>query len=1722
MKNLSRWSWFAIAFLTVNAAGWLWMANRHPAAPSPDGGNPQQIAEPSVAAPQPAAEEKADAPKPLPPLELYNVQQSSFSPDRRLELILKFNRPVSVRLLPDNFKIIAENSRNIPWEMDQKSSNALFGTDIAITTTEPLPTDEVVLDLKVPDSVEAGEAAWVNPYRKIFKVRPAFRLEDIRAYTTGFDSPYLVCEFNQQVNVDAAQKAVSVDPPVEDLSFTTYGWNSNLRINGKFVPGQRYTVNIASSLNSQPGHQLNRDYRRRVTVPSREPAVMFLGKGRYLAPEGKLLLPMLTINCSAITCEVSRVRAENIHALVMRENYLYRSWYGNGNFEGLVEPVKECVVQSNAKSNVNTRLTFSLAEALAAGETGTFLVKARCGAADDTIVASVSDIGLSTRSDRQGRLEVWVTSLRHGQPLANVKVSAYAVNHKMLASGSSNANGLVSLKDCEDAVVLVAECDGDSTYMPLTDRHQVEVDSSGREFLKADGYEAFLMTDRDLYRPGDTVFVQALLRDRKFSAPKPFPVRLRLYRSGSATMLREFALMPDALGAATQEVEIKDYYPSGRYEIILSLPGDDGAELGSRRITVDSFVPPQTRVAFRNLPQRIDYGQKKFSAALFAEHLFGKPAAGLGAELKCQYYAVDFKPEGWDGYSFGDSEKKWASTWDKLDQTTDEKGLAKFDVELKSDLRPPARLKLGLDGKVLETSGRPVAVHAKLDYDAYPFYPGIKTPESGFVNLGQLTLPVALVAPDGKRWEKTERLETKLEQVYWNNALVRDGDRYIWKSERIKHEVSSCKISAGGRGDASATFEVPAPGAYIATVSDPASGASVSWSFNASGGSATSLSIDRSKPDVVEITMDKPVYQPGETAKIRLRAPFDGVAWVMMHQRLALESWVIPVKDHIGELEVKLSEAFAPNVEIAVSVVRPAKAENVWSAHRASGNAMLAVQPAVHSLKVEIEPPASPVIPAREMPVRVKVRDSQDRVPDQAAVTVMAVDEGICMLADYKVPRPNDFLFAARSGSFEFYDIYRRLMPIIEEAEFLAGTASHVGGGGDVDIGARLNPIAARRFRPVALWQGQVSLDVNGEALVPLAVPEFSGELRVMAVAWTVNATGAVDLPVKVRRPVVVQPDLPRMLAPGDATSLTVALHNESGADQNMLIAFGTDGPLKCETPSSAVALKRGESKVLSIPVRAEDTVGTAHMRLRVSGCGEAYDDSIELAVRPATPWQTVCDSEIVKPGAEYVFALPENALAATAKPAIRAMLPGVVDLTEAVGYLHRYPYSCLEQTVSAAIPLLALDAGQRERWAAKVVESDDIAATIGETVDRIIASTSWHGFSLWPNSSYIDPNASLWAGMFLALANRQGAELDPDTISSAIETLRREQSEIDEGLKSFQAYLCHILALMKHPDENLMARLTENSEMLDQESIIHLARAWILYGEVGEGRKLLAGIERPRDFRAACFGLVSWLELDPQSPMVMRFKRYIDDFRRPGMDHWGTTQDNALAIYALAAYDRRCPSVGNQRFALELSAGDTVSAQGSGTNYWEWASTEIVAAPLRVRNTGNSDLCVSRRLNYVPKADALPAKSSGITVSRTWLDINGEKINPAKLRRGDQVVVQITVSAVDDISDLVVEDLLPACLEIEKTDLCRAQTLSWIKEDENEWVVHREARDDRLLLFGKFAKSKDIKTEPVSYHYMARVVSAGKFAVPAIQASDMYNPSFYGRTAAGKVEVGE
>ena len=71
--------------------------------------------------------------------------------------------------------------------------------------------------------------------------------------------------------------------------------------------------------------------------------------------------------------------------------------------------------------------------------------------------------------------------------------------------------------------------------------------------------------------------------------------------------------------------------------------------------------------------------------------------------------------------------------------------------------------------------------------------------------------------------------------------------------------------------------------------------------------------------------------------------------------------------------------------------------------------------------------------------------------------------------------------------------------------------------------------------------------DAEGRVRVPVALPDFNGTVRLMAVAWTADGVGQATKDWLVRDPVVVQASLPRFLAPGDATRLRLDLAHATG-----------------------------------------------------------------------------------------------------------------------------------------------------------------------------------------------------------------------------------------------------------------------------------------------------------------------------------------------------------------------------------------------------------------------------------------------------------------------------------------------------------------------------------------------------------------------------------------------
>jgi uncharacterized protein YfaS (alpha-2-macroglobulin family) len=94
-------------------------------------------------------------------------------------------------------------------------------------------------------------------------------------------------------------------------------------------------------------------------------------------------------------------------------------------------------------------------------------------------------------------------------------------------------------------------------------------------------------------------------------------------------------------------------------------------------------------------------------------------------------------------------------------------------------------------------------------------------------------------------------------------------------------------------------------------------------------------------------------------------------------------------------------------------------------------------------------------------------------------------------------------------------------------------------------LSKRNNPMPSKRVKVMSYWGGIKKANGNGEvAEFEFDVPQFSGELRLMAVSYKGQSFGAADNTMTVADPIVISTALPRFLSPGDTVSVPVTLTN--------------------------------------------------------------------------------------------------------------------------------------------------------------------------------------------------------------------------------------------------------------------------------------------------------------------------------------------------------------------------------------------------------------------------------------------------------------------------------------------------------------------------------------------------------------------------------------------------
>ena len=1771
------WWWFALAvmFFAVNVWGILRTGG--------SGGEGEAPVEETV------EEEffvREPPPPPMPPeriLRLRRVSVMEVSADRAATLLATFSAEPDRLQLTRHFSLSDSDGEKVEYRLE-----GMMGENTVALSTDPVLTTGLHWTFSAGlESAEAGVRPADAGAEGQLEIARNLGVSGVSAEADAFEEPEIRFSLTgrPEDSVEKLARYVEVKPAAEYKVWTGHDWHGHhLTLRGAFEPGEVYEVTLRKGLpGDAAGQSLARDFTRTLQIPQPKPRVKMEKAGRYLPPGGPLAVPVRTCGMRTVKATASRVYPGNLAAAAMSHSLrnwdeVDAEWRGKPNTLTNIAVDLEASsvgggrpVPGNGRALLPLRALSGEEEPRGAwwievepGETPAaarnddddddyYYYRRHSNGGDEQLVV-VTDIGLSARMESSGdgardAALVWANSLRTAQAAEGVRIEIHSTRHQILAAGETDADGLVRLEwddpgDGGSPAVIVASKDGDLTYLPL-DRSVAEESGAGRAWPREGMPEAAFAAGRGVYRPGEKACLEAYVRGIGLDIPESFPA-VAVLRSPDGRRVLEQPVETGPLGTVALEMPIPEDAATGRWSLALEMPGArgrGGAELGRTSFAVEDFMPPQIRVDAKGPEGRQPVSAKTIHFSAKAEYLFGGPAAHLPVEGTITWLEEAFAPDGWKGWTFGDRRRSFGGDDDKLGEyILDDDGRIVYAAKIPDWTKPPAALRAVFCATVRTSGGHTVSAFAGAHLDPYPFYIGLRPAWEGTVPVAVTQhVRIAAVAPDGRAPPdgKTPALLLSLVKVEWNSALRRNADGHFeWRSEREEHVVARATRTLAPEGDgedailaADWAFAATSTGDWEILAEDPESGAATRISFNAGNGDGWWEESARANP--AELTLSwagDGTARPGGKAKLLVKSPFPGEALLTVESDRVILARRLVLAENTAEIELDVGADWAPSVHARVSVIRPAApGDSAWMGYRAHGSAILRVDRPERRLGVEVTAPAV-VRPRSPLEVEIAVTGPDGAPAAGGEVTLFAVDEAICTLTGHESPDPLARFNELRADATRLYDLYA---DIIEPEPETPDTVSAPGGDGAASLRKRLNPVRANRYVPLAFWRPRITLGEDGRARAVIELPEFSGEVRLMAVACTREALGAADAAVKVRRDLVVQPALPRFLAPGDECVLSVPLHNLSAVPMDVRVRVTCGDPLSCAEPERTVTLPAGADTLLAFPLAAGNAAGKAVCTIEADAEGlpaERYAETLELAVRPAGGLSLRTDCGILQPGASIDFPPPDGFLPESAVRTLRVSSMPSLDLCRALQYVQWYPYGCLEQTTSGAYPLL-----RSEEWAQRLAPgawaAGDPHSRVESAIARILSmQTRRGGFALWPWLRDDDVPDSLYAVRFLLDARAAGYTVPEAPLDAALRWIRSSilEARLPTAAATFtpewrsamrlRAEACRVLAAAGRAPAGWIDRLCERTADLDFAARVHLACALRAAGDPRRAADLLASLPIPTprarrggdchdgDVREAAMLLDAWLDVDPDAPSVYGLAAYLRS-RRNTEGHWGCTQDNALALCAFAKLARRLPSAETPP-SFEWTAGAAPagrSPDASADSTLDWERRFPGTDPLRLANTG------AVPLYYLLQDEGVDTEppalcADGLDVDRTFYDWEGNPADPTELKQGTLLIVKTTIRKLrdGDVTNLAAEDLLPAGWEIENMSFRTSAGSYWFQRQLSKDTCWTDARDDRMLIFPRWFGPDGRAT----VHYAVRAVSPGTYVLPSVTVSGMYDPT--------------
>lgn len=1642
---------------------------------------------------------------------------------------------------------------NIVLSSDEKVTAPPRAQTFRVEPREPLPLHHT-FDLIVDGLVDARTHQPLS-YLKVFPAGRTvpLKIEWVGAFNSALDEPCITIKFNDGIDPETVTPArVRVEPAVPGLRLVTSA--DEVTIKGSFNLKQHYRVTVSPEIKGDHAYGLTSEARWGATFRPKEPTLVFPASQVFLRAKQELRFAFFEFNTPPVTWKIARIPLEKLGAVNKRVREFNdaatdpvtdkpitdpRTGFAKQlQTELLIDAFALPVVSSGTceAANGDTRVLREIrAGAPPQGAwSGPYLLEASAKLPDGRIVGNRSIVCSSdfilTQKRSPASVYLRVARMEDGKPVAGVTVRAVSADNVELGRAVTNADGLATfprdkvlpekqprtflyIADTEKGPALQF-ADGQAYWSQTDDRSLTSVN------------RVAIITDRNLYRPGQAVKMKGVMRQGTENGPAVPPageVHWKVTEQVGEQQLAEGSTGLSPEGGWEAEWAIPDKIKLGSYNISAAL-GEDTYE-GSTIVRVEEYRTPIFTVTVQ-APNEIGATAR---AHLASQYFHGAPNAG--------------------------AQVHWSATWTASAEMDTEENDYRRRFNSYSELGP----RIDPDAEQLAT----VEGDAKLDAhglaeltSASPFQSNAAIGKANVLWRAEVT------SLEGQTMTATEnetifaaakRLGVKAEEhlteprgVHVEIDAVDSHDakisgftaqvnvfRFTAKTARQQlapyvfryQNTNQFEKIATRQIQTPASFDFPTktPGRYVVTAA-PADGHGpmVSDMAVVSGEGQVELPVESE----TSFKIDHPPgpFAPGETAPISIQAPFAGVAWVSIETDRILDTMLVPLSGNAGRVDVPIKKEYAPNANVSIYLVQPGDEKTLPRERFATSR--LEVRRPELELKIEPKLERATVQPGETVNGTLQVT-SEGKPVVAADLAVFAVDDAVLQLGAWQLPDLLGIFYQRNPYSVLTYQALTNFAEAITQRE-LSEKGFVIGDGGDEAVSA---PLAARKeFRTLAFWAGSVKTDAQGRAAFSFAAPDNLTTYRIVALGQTRASQfgGDASAMVKISKPLLINAALPRFLRDGDEVELRAVVQQDFVEEDEVTARCVTDGNCALLVPDRArqKAVRNAPTVFRFRAKVADPTLAPAKIRFEaVAKSNPKMADAIEIPLPVSSP--TVVRHESVAGN----FRGPQFAARGAMPPLwqkSRGSFKATVSTSpylpkiNGVPVLLDYPHGCFEQISSKMLGYALLarlmaylpDVEARRAEYRRVLErglqqfSDSLLSN--GTLPYWPGESDGHNFvtaqAFWAASVAVDAGfeepenlreklsgalrkilngqipSSTFEKDFALFVLTQGEHDDAELGNIAHELYLQRNDTTDEG-RALLALACH----------RLNAMMPEQLQLLREIDVPPAERAF--------DPRSFATVERAEAIRTLAFDEIAppfWTETK-RRPMRERLLSLLDSSESL------STQENLWLLLTFQAQVTRdkAPALGRVTPAGRRSPNKTGMA---------WPERKL-SDPLVVKGLNKSALYFLLQADYSTDEVQTERVDHGFHVERVVKNLTdakrtGESAAPFKL--GDQILITYRLNTRKKQNYVALEDSLPAGLEVVNPNLAQVgKVFELPKTAANEHTLalsYSEMRDRSALLY-----FDDLPPGAGSYSILARATAAGTFRWPATQVVPMYDSRFNG-----------